>query len=150
VRRDELASEREKAELAGALERARIEVETPVRSLALDRERELLDKELAVRRVAHEVKTLEVEDEMLRERAQSELRRETLPLEQVPDVARALSGMFDGAQLSVYGADAAAIAGVAPLVDFVVGRLQGAGVLGRSGPQRQPERAGGEGVRDEP
>jgi hypothetical protein len=53
---------------------------------------------------------------MYRPRAEQELEREILPLRNVREVAQALSQMYQGANLSMYGADNALVATLEPLV----------------------------------
>lgn len=125
--RTRAAVEQEKLRLEREVQEAVIEAETPVKRLRLERERELAEQEIAARRVANEAKALEVEGEAIGERVRQALRREILPLEQAPAIAEALAKVFQGANLSVYGADAQALAPLTMLLDLLAARLRTGG-----------------------
>jgi hypothetical protein len=119
-----LASERAALTRAEALfaaqmaaQHARIESETPVRLLRIERERRVLARELEMQALKNQVRTLKVGHELERTRAEQALRREMLPLEQVPQVVEAASGIFRGAQLSLYGDDGGLTPQLVPLMD---------------------------------
>ncbi|MFH1811676.1 MAG: SPFH domain-containing protein [Pseudomonadota bacterium] len=114
----------ERLHLERGLERERILSAAPVRQLELERQSDLMELEIAVRRLANRLRQLEVEGDMLDKRSLQELEREILPLRQVPEVARALGGMFNGAHLSLVGADDAVLTSLAPLVDLLAQRLR--------------------------
>lgn len=121
------ALEREKLELSRGLQEAAIEAETPVKRLRLERAREVLEREITVRRLENQATALKVEGEALGERARQALRMEMLPVEQAPAIAEALAKMFQGAQLSFYGAEAKALAPLSLLLDFLAKRLRAGG-----------------------
>ncbi len=130
VEQELLRSEREKAELekerqqiAYALQAAEVEVAAPVNLLKLERHPEYVEHEITLRRLANESKALEVEGNVMEERVRQELRRRMLPIEQAPAIAEALAKIFQGTTLSVYGADAEALAPLAMLMDLVKTRL---------------------------
>lgn len=114
---------RETAQLEQQLALERLEGEAPVRRLAIETDRAMAALEVEAGRVRTEARALEVERELLLERARHALEREMLPLRQVPQVAEALGQMFRGANLSIHGADQAWTATVAPLVDLLARRL---------------------------
>ncbi len=101
------------------LEQERIEAEAPVRLLELSKRMEMLKEELEVRRLEVQVRELEVACDMLRERAQAELRKELLPLEQVPAVAQAVGQMFQGANLSIYGENSPMLTAFTPALSMI-------------------------------
>lgn len=72
-----LEQERFRAEMEA--EQDRVNTEAPVRLLRNAREAEVLRDELEMRKLQNEVKRLDVEHELLLDRAQQELRREILP-----------------------------------------------------------------------
>jgi hypothetical protein len=100
-------------------DQARIEAETPVQLLRIERERDVLRRELEVQALKNRVGGLKVAHDLERQRAEQELRREILPLEQTPAIVEAASGILRGTQLSVYGDDAGLIRHVAPVVEAV-------------------------------
>jgi hypothetical protein len=112
-RREELHA----AEMAA--DQAEIESETPVHLLRLEREGQELREELEVEQLRNQVRALEVQRDQLLARAQQDLRREILPLEQAPELARAAASVFHGANLSIYGDEAQVLGHLAPLFDII-------------------------------
>jgi hypothetical protein len=105
---------------------ARVTAETPVRLLALAREAEVLREELEVQALRNGHREGQVEHELAQRRAEQALRREILPLEQAPQLAEAASGIFQGANLSLYGDGAQLVAQVAPLLELLARSVRGA------------------------
>ncbi len=100
-----------------ATEAARLATETPVRLERIEREQEVLERELAMRAIQNRVRAAEVEHELLLPRAQQELRREILPLEQAPRIVEAASRVLDGTRLSVYGGEAKLLGQLEPVFE---------------------------------
>jgi hypothetical protein len=133
LEQQQLTTARQRAEIAGAQlqletahQRDQIEAAAPVRRLRLDHERALLEQELAVLEIESRVKALRAQGEIQQRKAEQELRQAILPQEQVAVIAQALGGMFNGANLAVYGDDAKLVGSVAPLVELLADRLRGA------------------------
>ena len=97
--------------------------ESAARRAELERRREAFALEAEVSKRRAELRESEVEGDLALDRAKQRLRLEALPVEQVPQIAQAFGQAYQGAQLSVYGADAAQFAGLAPLVDLVAAKL---------------------------
>ena len=105
------------AELAAQERRAT--AETPVRLATLAQEAEVLREELAVQELRNGRREREVEHDLVLPRAEQELRRQILPLEQAPHIVEAAASIFRGANLSLYG-DQAQLAGqLAPLLEIL-------------------------------
>ena len=112
-------------QLQKELEKNQTESDTPVQMLKLQHKLELMQKDLELRQLEYEIKELEVRTNMLAEKAKQDLRKEILPLEQMPEIANALSQIFNGANLSVYGnATESLLSTYAPLVEFLVNSLK--------------------------
>jgi hypothetical protein len=124
-----LAQERFHAEMEA--EQDRVETDTPVRLERLARETEVLRRELEMRRVQNEVKVYDVEHELMLPRAQQDLRREILPLEQAPRIVEAASRVLQGTSLSVYGENAQLLGQLAPVFELLANAVKEA--------TRQPE-----------
>lgn len=121
-----LASDREKLRRSEELflaeleaQRGRTEVETPVRLLQIQHDRDVLEQELELQALKNQVRALTVEHELEQARAEQQLRREILPLEQTPQIVKAASDLLRGANLSVYGDDSGLLRHVAPVLDAV-------------------------------
>jgi hypothetical protein len=128
---ESVATERQRLELEQDRFRAAMEAETdrvnteaPVRLLRAARESEALREELETRRLENEVKAFDVERDLLLPRAQQELRRQMLPLEQTPQIVEAASRVLQGTNLSIYGQNAEILGQLAPLFDLIRNALQ--------------------------
>ena len=102
-----------------AAEEAKINVEAPVRMLKIARDSEILRAQLAMHELKNQVHALEVEHDQLLPRAQQELRREILPLEQAPSIVKSASKIFQGANLSIYGEDGPMLGQLGPLFEII-------------------------------
>jgi hypothetical protein len=129
VRTETEAAQREALKLDAArfraemdLEEDRAGAEAPVRLLKIAKEREILAQELEMRTLQNRVKALEVEHGLLSARAAQDLRREILPLEQVPAIVESASKVLHGTNLAIYGEDGRVIGQVAPVL-ALLGRM---------------------------
>ena len=112
-------------ELQKQFEREQIEVDTPVQLLRIQRQEDVFKQELKMRKLEHDVKTLEAKTNVLADKAKQDLRKEILPVEQVPEIAQAVSQMLQGANLSVYGESAEPlVSAVGPLVELLANTLR--------------------------
>jgi hypothetical protein len=138
--RQALVVEQERLHAQLEADEDRVNAETPVRLLRIAKERAILADELELRRLQGQVKSLDVELEMLLPRARQDLRREILPLEQAPEVVKAASRVLRGTNLSVYGEGGQLVGQLAPFFD----------VLARAVGQATRGAAEQTAVRDEP
>jgi hypothetical protein len=144
MQQEQLETEREKSGIAHEqlrlkkdYERAEVEAEHPLRLLKTAREMEALEKELERRALEARVEEVKVRTSLLTDRARQDMRKEVLPLEQVPTVAQALAGMFRGMNLSIYGQEANVLASLAPVIDLLARKVrEGADVSGTSATAR--------------
>lgn len=102
-----------------AAEEARLAAEKPVRLARIEQEREALAEELKLRELQKRLKALEVERDLLLARAQQDLRREILPIEQAPQIVEAASRVLQGASLSVYGDEARLLGQLEPIFEVL-------------------------------
>lgn len=108
----QLRLEREQQEQQHRLEREQLEQhyrqqriaeENPLRLQEIDAEMELLRRRHELLSLKTEVRRLEVDCELAERKAVHELQLELLPLEQAPQLAAALAGLYRGLNLTVYG-----------------------------------------------
>lgn len=139
----ELEQERLHAQLA--VDEDRVNAEAPVRLLRIEKERGILAEELELRHLQNQVKTLDVERDLLLPRAQQDLRREMLPLEQAPQMVGAASRVLQGTNLSIYGENSQLVGQLAPIFELLTRAVTRAT---QAAPERaqepQPEAAGAE------
>jgi len=136
VEQENLESERQRVAIAEEtfqlqkrLEKNQTESDTPVQMLKMEHRMELMQKELELRKLEYEIRELEVRTTMLAEKAKHDLRKDILPLEQMPEIANALSQIFRGANLSVYGDSTGSIISTyAPLAELLINSLKRVGI----------------------
>jgi len=123
---EHFASERQSRELERqrlhdtlADEQDRVTSEAPVRRLRVETERELLAEELAMRTLQNQVKSLDVDQQLLLPRAQQQMQLELLPIQQAPQIVEAASKILQGTTLSIYGDGAELLSQVAPLLEMI-------------------------------
>lgn len=124
--RQAIALEQERIQAQLAADEQRLGVETPIRLLKIEKDSEVLREELQLAALRNQVKTLDVEHGMLLPRAQQELRREILPLEQAPRIVEAASGVLRGVNLSIYGEQAQLVGQLTPVLDVLAGAVRSA------------------------
>lgn len=127
--RQALERARELHEAEMATEEAKTNAEAPVRLLKIARESEVLREELAMRELKTRARTLEVEHDLLLPRAEQEMRREMLPLEQTPRIVEAAAQVFQGANLSIYGDNVPLFGQLGPLFEILGRAIQRAAPL---------------------
>jgi uncharacterized membrane protein YqiK len=134
--KENLETEREKTRidleryhLEQEAEYEKIEVEAPVQLLKTKKQREIHMEKFKLSQLMNEIKTIEVETQMLLEKAKQALRKDILPIEQMPEISDAFSRMFQGMNLSVYGEDSEILAKMVPIMDVFLNAIRGLGVL---------------------
>lgn len=95
-----------------------IEAESALRMLQLQRQVEVAEQKLRLRELEARIAEITTRVEAHRERTMMEIRKEILPLEQLPQISQGLSGLFKDARLSLYG-DAATQGLVGPASQLV-------------------------------
>lgn len=121
VRNQEAEKERilldsEKMKFEQAAVKEKVETETPVKLLEVQSLNEVYARELEMRRLEFQVHELQTNRNLLLEKARHDMRRELLPVEQVPEIAESLSGLFHRANLSIIGGDNQVLNSILPLI----------------------------------
>jgi flotillin len=112
-----LAAETFKLEQEAA--REKVETETPVKLLQIENQLEVFNRELEMRQVESRIREQEVKRDMLLEKARQELRKEILPVEQIPAIADSLSRIFKDANLTFVGSENQLLSSILPLMKMV-------------------------------
>lgn len=82
-------------------------------------EQELLKEKIALARLDLELKSIEEEAILLKTKAEHEMKKELLPIQQMPEITKNLTGALEGMNVSVYGSDAGMIAGLEPILQSI-------------------------------
>jgi regulator of protease activity HflC (stomatin/prohibitin superfamily) len=131
--KDALRREQEKVRTQLEIEQERVNAETPVRLLRIKQDEAVLREELAIRQLRNEVRRLEVEGDLLLDRARQDMRIQLLPLEQAPEIAKAASGVLHGTNLSFYGEGGQVLGQLAPVFELLTRSLPQAARAGVRG-----------------
>lgn len=107
-------------------EQKRIDTEAALRLLELQRKMEIAEQELKLEEIEARIQDIRSRSEAVRERARMEIRKEILPIEQLPQISQSLAGLFRDARISVYGdpKHAGFVGAASDLVDIVVDRFK--------------------------
>jgi len=142
-----IVSDRRLKQEALESDRQHSETDTPVQLLRIANQLTVLRAQKEKLELERQVRALEVERDLIAERASQELRRQMLPLEQAPQIVESVSHLFDGANLSVYGEDCRLMETVEPLLNVISRRSRapaptGPRGRGRSRPRSRPPARG--------
>ncbi len=117
----------EKLILAQELKQKKIETETPIHLLGIEKASEIAKEEIALRKLENKARELEVQTEILLEKAKMVLDKEILPIKQMPAMVASASQIFQGSNLSVYGENEEIMKMIAPLADLLMRALKPVG-----------------------
>lgn len=123
--RQRIAHDREKYALEVEADRARVEMDKPLQVLRFQNRLAILEVEKEALELDKQVEAIRVEKDFLLKRAEHDLRRQILPLEQAPQIVESASHLFNGARLSMYGEDSRLMGTVEPLVEMLSDALRG-------------------------
>ncbi len=137
--RQRIAHDREKHALEVEADRARVEMDKPLQVLRLRNRLAILEVEKEELELEKQVEAIRVEKDLLLTRAEHELRRQILPLEQAPQIVESASHLFNGARLSVYGQDARLMGTLEPLTAMLRDAIQGLAASVSRPEARKPE-----------
>jgi hypothetical protein len=99
-------------------EREKAAVETPVKLYQIEQQRSIQEQKLELSQIENQVRELEVARDLILERARQEMKKEILPVEQMPEIADSLSKIFQGANLSYFGSENQILGSILPLFDL--------------------------------
>jgi hypothetical protein len=138
--RKQIRLDRQKDELEAEAEQARIEMDKPVQLARFANRLEVLRAEMQTLELERQMEEIGAAKDFIRKRAEHEMRRDILPIEQAPQIVESASRLFQGTRLSVYGGDARLMEAVEPVLDVLADALRGAGRdrTGRGGAAEQP------------
>jgi flotillin len=120
----QLAAETFKLEQEASKEK--VETETPVKLLKIKNQHEVFDRELEMRKVEAQIREQEVLRDMLLERARQELRKEILPVEQIPAITDSLSKIFKDSNLTFVGSENQLLTSILPLMQIISEKVKDA------------------------
>ncbi len=123
--RQRIAREQEIFRLENEATMTRLEAEAPVKLRQVQDDIELARARKELLELECEVHRLEMDRELYRDRAVHAMKMESLPIEQLPAMAAAATGMFQGSNLSLYGGETSLLAGVEPLLQMMGRTLRG-------------------------
>lgn len=111
--------EQEKFHMQLDMEQDRLQLETPVRLLRIEKESAISCEELNLRELKNKVKEYEVAGDLTLDRVRQEMRREILPIEQIPQIVESASKVLHGTNLSIYGENNQLLSQLSPVFELL-------------------------------
>mgnify|MGYP002629967614 CR=1 FL=1 len=125
--------EHQKEHMQIELERKKLEHEnkqkdtallTPLKIFEAEQDMLILQKMQELYELKAKTNLLKAKANLVEEIEQNKVRKEMLPLEQLPQIANSVSRMFNGANLSFYNDSSQLLSGIAPMIDMVTRSLK--------------------------
>jgi hypothetical protein len=129
-----IAFDRQKHALEVEAEMAAIEGDQPVELARFASRLEVLRTEKDALELERQVEEIAAAKDLIRKRAEHEMRRDLLPIEQAPQIVESAARLFQGTRLSLYGGDGGLMKVVEPVLEAIADALRGAGTVGQGGP----------------
>ncbi len=100
------------------------EFETPLKIFEAEQDMLSMHKMMELYGLKEKMNILKAKSSLAQEIEQNKVRKEMLPLEQIPEIADSVSRMFQGANLSFYKDSSDLLSGVTPMIDMVTRALK--------------------------
>ena len=122
--KERMGIELERKELERENEKKEIALMTPFKVFEAEQDMISMQKMMELYALKEKMNVLKAKANLAIEIEQNKVRKEMLPLEQVPKIAESVSRMFNGSNLSFYKDSSDLLAGVTPMLDIVTRALQ--------------------------
>ncbi|QSZ42171.1 hypothetical protein GJV85_08615 [Sulfurimonas aquatica] len=126
LKRDEFEHQKERMKIDGerqelALKNKRKEMEDtlPFKLFESEQKMTLMQKKLEVYEFKEKLNLVKAKANLVEEIERNKVRKDILPLEQIPEIAGAVSKMFNGANLSFYNDQSQLMSTISPIIDRV-------------------------------
>ena len=100
------------------------ELATPLEIYEAEQDMLIMKKMTELYKLKESMNIVKSKANLIEEIEQNKVRKEMLPLEQVPQIARSMSTMFNGANLSFYDDSSQLMSGVSPMIDMLTRALK--------------------------
>ncbi len=117
--------EAEKIRLQKKMENERFAMEQQIENQQFEVEKqiELAKRKLELVKIISEVNAIETEDKAKLEREMMLIKKEILPVENIPKLAESLSGVFRNSHVSFYGGENPLLAPIGEIAEMIAGRI---------------------------
>ncbi len=131
LKKEEFQNQKERMKIE--LERKKLEQEnrkketelaTPLKIFEAEQDMLSMHKMIELYDLKAKMNILKAKSSLAQEIEQNKVRKEMLPLEQIPEIADSVSRMFQGANLSFYKDSSDLLSGVTPMIDMVTRALK--------------------------
>jgi len=122
--KERLKIEQERKELERDNEKKEIERLTPLKIFEAEQDMLTMNKMMELYELKEKMNVLKAKANLAEKIEQNKVKKEMLPLEQVPEIAESVSRMFNGANLSFYKDSSEIMSGVTPMIDMVTRALK--------------------------
>lgn len=122
--KERLKIELERKKLERENEKKEIELLTPLKIFEAEQEILTMNKMMEFYTLKEKENRLKAKATLAETIEKNKIRKETLPLEQVPQIAESVSKMFNGANLTFYKDSSEMMSGITPMIDMVTRALK--------------------------
>ena len=118
-RKERMAIELERKKLEHESKKKDIELATPLKLFEAEQDMITMNKMMELYELKAKMNLLKSKANLVEEIERNKVRKDIMPLEQVPGIAKSVSRMFNGANLSFYNDSSQLMSGVSPMIDMV-------------------------------
>ena len=122
--KERLKIEQERKELERDNDKKEIERLTPLKIFEAEQDMLTMNKMMELYELKEKMNVLKAKANLAEKIEKNKVKKEMLPLEQVPEIAESVSRMFNGANLSFYKDSSEIMSGVTPMIDMVTRALK--------------------------
>ena len=122
--KERMKIELERKKLERENKRKDMELSTPLKIFEAEQDIVSMHKMMELYELKAKMNIIKAQANLAEEIEQNKVRKEILPLEQVPQIAESVSRMFNGANLSFYNDSSQLMSGVFPMIDMVTRALK--------------------------
>lgn len=117
--------ETQKIQLQKRMENERFAMEQQIgnQQFEVEKQIELAKRKLELVKIMSEINAIETEDKAKLEREMMLIRKEILPVENIPLMADALSGVFRNSHVSIYGGENPLLAPIGGIMEMIAGKI---------------------------
>jgi regulator of protease activity HflC (stomatin/prohibitin superfamily) len=122
--KERMKIELERTKLERENEKKEIELLTPLKIFEAEQDMLSMHKMMELYALKEKMNVIKAKANLAEKIEQNKVKKEMLPLEQVPQIAESVSRMFNGANLTFYKDSSEMMSGVTPMIDMVTRALK--------------------------
>lgn len=121
--KERMKIDEERQEIEAINKKKEMEESLPLKLFESEQKMILMEKELEVYELKVKLNSVKAKANLVEEIERNKVRKDMLPLEQIPEIAESVSQMFQGSNLSFYNDSSNLMSTVTPIMDMLSGAL---------------------------